>query len=121
MGLLQIIVVQGTLYLWTPLDEVLRPASYPCETRATTAFPTSKLVHQLPRWQQGIPRPSVLSAQKRASRQSLLCNITQSNYGGLLGSHAAATGTSEVELLVTGVLPRPPDAPLVDDWDCLRV
>jgi hypothetical protein len=45
----------------------------------------------------------------------------QAQSGGALAAGAASAGKSEVEYVVSGVLPRPAGAALVDDWDCLRV
>lgn len=53
------------------------------------------------------------------SCQDVHLQCLQAQYGGALA--AATAGKSEVEYVVTGVLPRPAGAALVDDWDCLRV
>ena len=50
-----------------------------------------------------------------------LCNAQQAQHGKGLVADAAAASKSQAEFLVTGVLPRPAGAALVDDWDCLRV
>ena len=55
------------------------------------------------------------------SCQDVHLQCLQAQYSGALAAGAATVGKSEVEYVVTGVLPRPAGGALVDDWDCLRV
>lgn len=85
-----------------------------------------------------VSRRSQLDGSVQAAVQQLLARpdtltLLRSKYGQQLGPElslgagagAAGAGFADVaglaELLVGGELPRPAEAALVDDWDCLRV